>query len=581
MDSFLNRLKQLGSAFTTGQLVTLALTFVLVIGVVVGSAMWLNTPSFRLLMRDADQETMAQVVQRLKDANVPYQIDDLGGGIRVPANRVDELRLEILSQGMPGSGRPGWEILDQTRLGVTDFVEKANYRRALEGEIARTIATISEVAGARVHIAIGKDTPFGQPRPTTASVVVKLKGDRPLPGPAVSGITNLVAYSVEGLRPESVVVVDSQGRPLSQPKEDDNDPQGAANLDRQQRMEKELEGKVASLLEPVVGAGRVRVNVALRLNAGSVEQIEDVYDPNATVMRSRQTSTDTSSSGATLGPAVAAGIVPGTAGARGNTPPPNTPPPAQLPPQATVQGPGLVATGTAAAPPIQMGPSSSRNTETINQEISKVTRKTTQPAGGVARQSVAVVIDHKDQVKTENGTTTVTRVPRTAEELQQIQELVSSAVGFDMERGDKVTVQNISFQEPVADDLAEPGLFQQYAPYIDRGGQVGGFLIVVALTFLFVIRPLMSRLTAPAVFVGAGAAAAIPAPLPPLAPGQRPRTVAEMESAIAAQLDAQAQQVPQENLKLPVLTKRIAEASTKEPEYVAKVLRSWMNEQAR
>src|SRR5436190_5867006 len=119
--SFLNRLKQLGSAFTTTQLVTLGLTFVLVIGVVVGSAMWLNTPTFRLLMRDADQETLAQVVSRLKEAGVPYQIDDGGGGVRVPSNRVDELRLEILSQGMPGSGRPGWEILDQTRLGVTDL----------------------------------------------------------------------------------------------------------------------------------------------------------------------------------------------------------------------------------------------------------------------------------------------------------------------------------------------------------------------------------------------------------------------------------------------------------------------------
>ncbi len=566
--SFLDRLKQLGSAFTVTQLVTLGLTFVLVIGVVVGSAMWLNTPTFRLLMRDADQETMAQVVSRLKDAGVPYQLDDGGGGIRVPANRVDELRLEILSQGMPGSGRPGWEILDQTRLGVTDFVEKANYRRALEGEIARTVATISEVAGARVHIAIGKDSPFGQPRPTTASVIVKLKGDRPLPAASVTGITNLVAYSVEGLRPESVVVVDSQGRPLARPNDDEDDPQGAANLDRQQRMEKELEGKLASLLEPVVGAGRVRVNVALRLNAGSVEQIEDVFDPNATVMRSRQTSTETSSSGATLAAANAGAVAPGTAGARGNTPPPAQPP-------APATAPGVVATSNA-PPPVQLGPSSSRNSETINQEISKVTRKTTQPAGAVSRLSVAVVIDHKDEVKTENGASTVGRVPRTPDELKQIQEIVSSAVGFDMERGDTVTVRNISFQEPVGDDMAAPGTLEKYAPYIDRGGQVGGFLLVLMLTFLFVVRPLMGRLMAPALVMAGGADPPVPVPT-----GARPRTVAEMESAIAAQLDAAALQIPQDSLKLPVLTKRIADTATREPEHVAKVLRSWMNEQAR
>ncbi|HEY6507086.1 MAG TPA: hypothetical protein VIY56_03685, partial [Vicinamibacterales bacterium] len=120
--SFLTRLKDLTASFSASQLVTLVATFVLVIAVVTGSAMWLNTPTYRLLMSDADPQTMAQVVTKLKDAGVPYQLDEGGGGIRVPANRVDELRLEILSQGLPDSGRPGWEIMDQSRIGVTDFV---------------------------------------------------------------------------------------------------------------------------------------------------------------------------------------------------------------------------------------------------------------------------------------------------------------------------------------------------------------------------------------------------------------------------------------------------------------------------
>ena len=157
--------------------------------------MWLSTPTYRLLMSDADPATMAQVVTRLKDAGVPYQIDEGGGGIRVPASRVDELRLEILSQGLPESGRPGWEIFDQTRIGVTDFVEKANYRRALEGEIARTIASISEVASARVHIA------HRQGHAVRHAAAHHRVGHRQAEGrPAAAGIVDLGHHQPGGLQ---------------------------------------------------------------------------------------------------------------------------------------------------------------------------------------------------------------------------------------------------------------------------------------------------------------------------------------------------------------------------------------------
>jgi flagellar M-ring protein FliF len=558
--SFLNRLKDLTASFTTGQAVTLVATFVLVIAVVTGSALWLNTPTYRLLLSDADPATMAQVVTRLKDAGVPYQLDEGGGGIRVPANRVDELRLEILSDGLPDSGRPGWEIMDGNRMGVTDFVEKANYRRALEGEIARTIATISEVASARVHIAIGKDTAFGPPRPTTASVIVKLKGDRPLPSSSIAGITNLVAYSVEGLRPESVVLVDSLGRPLAKPNADGDDPQGAANLERQQRMELEMAGKVMSVLEPVVGAGRVRANVALRLNSGTSEETQELWDPAASVVRSRQTSTETSSGGTSPVAALPANVVPGTAGARANTPPP---------------APPVVPGAPGAAPLLQQGPTASRNTETLNNEISRTTKRTVQPAGSIARLSVAVVIDHKDAVKTENGTTTVSRVPRTTEELKEIEDIVSTSLGFDQTRGDTVTVKNISFQEPLAEEVVAPSMLVRYAPHIEEGARILALLVVVVLTFLFVVRPLVQRLSAPQM-----AHQVAMAPAVSMAGGQRARTVAELENEIGAQLDA-AQNLSPDHLRLPVLTKRVTESSQKEPEHVARVLRSWMNEQAR
>ena len=157
---------------------SLVVSFVLVVGVVGGSAWWLNTPSYALLFADMDEDAAGQVVTRLKSLKVPYSLDEGGRAIRVPANRVDELRLELTAQGLPSSGRVGFEIFDRTAFGATEFLEQVNYRRALEGEIARTISTIAEVGGARVHIAMGKDSLFGEPRPAKASVVLKLRDSR-------------------------------------------------------------------------------------------------------------------------------------------------------------------------------------------------------------------------------------------------------------------------------------------------------------------------------------------------------------------------------------------------------------------
>ncbi len=231
MEQLFSRLKALTSAFSAAQLATLAITFVLVVGVIAGSAWCLNKPTFALLFADMDPETAGQTVTRLKTQKIPYQLDEGGRGIRVPADRVDELRISLTSEGMPASGRVGFEIFDRTAFGATEFLEQVNYRRALEGEIARTIGTISEVGSARVHIAMGKDSLFGESRPAKASVVLKLRSQRSLQASTVSGISNLVAGSVEGLRPEAVVILDSFGRPLARPEGQQDDPLGAAQTE--------------------------------------------------------------------------------------------------------------------------------------------------------------------------------------------------------------------------------------------------------------------------------------------------------------------------------------------------------------
>ena len=542
----LARLRTLTASFSTGQLAMLGVSFVLVVGIVAGSAWWLNAPTYALLFSDMDQETAGQIVTRLKTLKVPYQLDEGGRAVRVPADRVDELRLELTSQGLPSSGRVGFEIFDRTAFGATQFLEQVNYRRALEGEIARTIATLSEVANARVHIAMGKETLFGDPRPAKASVVLKLRGQRSLSESTVSGISNLVASSVEGLRPESVVILDSYGRPLARPR-DGEDVMAAQHVERQQRIEREMAARVVALLEPVVGPDRVRVNVAVKLNPHTLEETEERWDPNA-VVRTRQTTADQSTTP----------LLGGIAGARGNT----------------VQG-----ADDAPAAQVASGPSSSRNAETTTYEVSRTTRHMIQPPGEVARLSLAVILDDDQVAKAgEDGQTTVARTPRTAEEIQKIQGLVAAAVGLEPDRGDQLTVENVSFDEPVFVEPPPAPFYERYAPQMWEGGRIAAVAVVALLGFFMFVRPIFRRAGLPP------KVAAIPevAPEAALAAANRGglRTVSELESEIDAELDALTAKYA-EDRRLPVLTRRVSAVTVNEPESVAKLLRGWINDSER
>lgn len=532
--ALLTKLRGLAGSMSGGQLISLVVSFVLVVAIIGGSALWLNNPSYTLLFADMDQETAASMVSKLKSLKVPYVLDDGGRSIRVASDRIDELRLELTAQGLPSSGRIGFEIFDRTTFGTTEFVEQVNFRRALEGEIARTIGTIAAVSSARVHIAPGKDVLFGEKRSATASVVLKLKDSRGLSPSAAGGIANLVAASVEGLRPEAVVILDSNGRPLLQPTEGDE--LGTAQMERQQRLERDMSTRVIALLEPVVGEGRVRVNVAMKLNPASRERTEEHFDPE-TVIRNKSTMVDST----TQPGVVAAGI----AGARANLPP-ATPPPA-------VQ--------TAAA-------GSSRQNEVTNYEISRTTTHTIEPPGDVARLSVAVILDDTHETSTaKDGTQTVKRVARKPEELQKLQDLVSAAVGLDDMRGDRITVQNVSFDDPLPTEPDPPGFLARYERPLQEGGRTIAVL-VIGLVGLMLLRSMWRRTsTTPSGTALARTQGAIKV-------GAAPRTVADLESEIEAQLDAQAG----DGRRLPVLTRRAAGLAQKEPANTAKLLRGWMAE---
>jgi flagellar M-ring protein FliF len=543
------------AAFTRTQLVTIVLSFAAVVGLVGGSAFWLSRPDFALLFSDMDPEAAADVVSKLEAQKVHYRIEPGGRGIRVPVSQLDRLRLEFSSRGLPSSGRIGFELFDRTAFGATEFLEHVNYRRALEGEIARTIATLSEVAAARVHIAMAKDSLFGaRQQPAKASVVLKLRSSRPLDPSTVHGIANLVAASVEGLRPDAVVIVDSQGRPLARPPGTDDEPAVGAELERQQRIERDLAARLVSMLEPVVGANRVRVTVAARLAADTEERTEETWDPATAVVRSRQHTSDVTP---------APGVLGGVAGARANLPPP-------------------AKTGTepaeAAAVAATAAGMASRSTETLNYEISRTTRHTVRPRGNVARLSVAVILDDAPvAARDASGTVTHSSRPRQPADLQKLHGLVAAAAGIDPGRGDQLTIENISFDTPVFEEVPAPGLMERYAPQVQDGARIATVLTLALLVIFFVLRPMMAGAG-----LGGGAVRALPAGTAgaqlPGAVGA-PRSVREIEGEIEAQLDAAAQARSVEHLRVPVLTKKANAIIQSEPENAVRLLRSWINEE--
>jgi len=547
-ESLVAHVSRLWTSLSGRQIATLAAAFVAVVGVVVGSAYWVGAPSYAVLYTDLDPESAAAVVARLKAANTPYQLEQGGRSVLVPDSRLDEMRLDLASQGLPASGRIGFEIFDRTSFGTTEFLEHVNYRRGLEGELARTISTISEVQSARVHIALAKDSLFaGAAEQAKASVVLRLRNQRPLAPATVAGIAGLVAASVESLRPESVVIVDTFGRPLSRTEEAADSAAGGGAIERQQRIERELSTKVVALLEPVLGAGHVRVNVSAPLTFASEEQTEERWDPES-VIRSRQTSSDTSTAAsAARGGALAGGV----AGARANAPP-------------------EASTATAAAPVAPSTAQSGRTTETVNYEISRTTTHTTSPGGRVARLSVAVLVDNV-RVPGENGAAATSR-PRETAEIERIQRLVAAAVGLDTERGDQLTVENIAFDE--APEALEPEApapwWRQVSPTVVSvlGMSVGDLLrwvmvfVLGLVALLAILRPLARTAMTP------GLVPAAPA-------GASARTVAELEHEMQARVEAEAP-ARRDPGRLPALTKRLSQQAEQKPEHVAQLVRAWI-----
>src|SRR5688572_28082672 len=410
----------------------------------VGVMLWSVGPTYSLLYANLGGEDAAQITQALDGARIPYKLEDGGGSIHVPAEHLASARLKLASQGLPEGGGGVNAMTKDPGFGVSAFMENARYQHALETELARTIASLQNVQGARVHLAIARQSAFvSDRRPGSASVVAETKSGRRLDDEQVQAIANLVASSIPEMQATHVTIVDQAGRLLSAPNGDSDLAMRDKMFEFAHRLEEGYAQRIQEMLTPLVGPGRVRAQVVAQVDMATTESTREQFNPQSQVVRSESTSEEAAKNGG--------GNTGGVPGALTNQPPQ---PGVALPPGATpataqsgANPPGAGAAAAGATPNNSgttqvTGPDSTSRQSTRNYEIDRTMAYTRQPAGRVTRLSVAVLIDN---LRTTADDGTVKETPLPPEQLERLTALVRDAVGFDAARGDSVNVLNSSF----------------------------------------------------------------------------------------------------------------------------------------
>lgn len=442
---------------------------VLVGGGVLTALLWTtfstNRPDMATLFSQLNPSDAGAIVEELKSSKVPYRVADGGTRILVPSGVVHETRLRLATRGLPQGGGVGFEVFDRTTLGTTDFVQRLNYQRALQGELSRTLGQIKEVTAARVHLALPQPSVFTeQEKPATASVVLNLRPGARLTPEQVRGIVHLVSSSVEGLNPDRVTVIDTSGKLIVRPAESGPSQTSSRQFEMQEGVEAEMERRVRTMLEEILGPNKATVRVAAQMDFTSVERTEERFDPRG-VIKSEQRTTETQNSSTTTPAAVA--------GAASNVP-----------------------SETATQPTLgQSTAKTTKEAETVQYDVSKVFERKVFSPWQLKRVSVAVMVDGSSKaVKDVKGGERKEYVPRKPEEIEKIKMVVKNAVGFNASRGDEVEVVEFPFdtsameKERVLMEEAERKDFW-YSLATQAGTVIG-----VVLVLLFVLRPLIRAL---------------------------------------------------------------------------------------
>ncbi len=467
--------------------------------------LWSRGPTYSLLYANLGAEDQAQITQALDAAQIPYRMAPGSSTIEVPSERLNDARLKLAGQGLPQGGG-GFAMMDKDPgFGVSQFMENARYQHALEAELARTIAALRPVEGARVHLAVPRQTAFVRDRKgASASVFLQLKQGRRLEQEQIQAIVNLVASSIPDLDANQVTVVDQQGRLLSSPEGHDQFAIREQQYDMIHRLEDDYAQRIEALLAPLVGPGRVRAQVVAQMDMTTSEEAHEQYRPDSQIVRSEQTSEQISKDG---------NGVQGVPGALTNQPPAAgvaQPPASATAPQAKPNNPAAPAPapGAAAAAAATTSPvagsagatstdSSSRST-TRNYEIDRTLNYTRQPAGRLRRLTVAVLIDN---VRTVGKDGKLTETPLSTEQLERVNQLVKDAVGFEESRGDNVNVVNASFTQETPAANATGGELEKAkiweSPFARDLAKIVAGLVVLLVLVLSVLKPLVKTLLEP------------------------------------------------------------------------------------
>jgi len=421
--------------------------------------------TYQPLMSNLSPEDAAGIIRTLREKRIPFKVDDTGRNISIPAESVYDLRLELSTMGLPQSGVVGYEVFDKQSLGTTSFVQKVNQKRALEGELMRTINQIKGVRRSRIHLAIPQKSTFVEDqKKTTASVVLDLEPGTQLSEKQVFGIGNLVARGVEGMDVADVVIVDSMGKTLSRNASDALSQATASQLDFKQKIEGDLERRIEEMLSRVVGEGRVVARVSADLDFSQVSETQTIYDAEGSAVRSVQRD-NKSMEGSRPGPG-------GVPGAQSNQP--------------GVQG------GNGS----QVRSDTKSASEVTNYEVPQTIRKTARSVGQVNRLSVAVVVDgHLVRAKNEEGEVTSKVEPWSADKLKEFETVIATAAGIDRTRGDTIEIRNMEFSQVDFEDAQRTVAEAERQSYFKNMLTYGLVGLMILMFFLLVVRPFIRWIT--------------------------------------------------------------------------------------
>ena len=555
-----NQFKMLYDNFTIGQKVSIVIMMFL-LAVVFGTLIfWAGRPEFQVLYTKLSPEDAQTVVAEI-EGKVKYELRDNGTTVLVPSESLYKLRLELASKGLPKGGVVGFEIFDKTAFGLTDFTQRVNYKRAIEGELTRTIMQLDSVHSAKAMIAVPQKRLFDEDKKhTTASVVLGLRTPGALSKSQVQGIVFLVSSSVENLKPGNITVIDTKGNILFKGSADSETEMASTQYEFKKNYETNLEDKIISMVEKVVGVDKAVAMITADFDFDVVKKTEETFDPDRVVVLSEQRTTETSEN---VNPAPS-----GVPGVGSNIP--------------TTEAVGGEKEATSTA---------KKTSETINYEVSKVVKSTKETVGNLLSLSISLIVDGIYKEVAEEGGEEGAKAekkfeysPRSDEELDKISALVKSAVGFNEERGDQIEIESMQFQKAEIETPALSIFKEEGKDIWSRIGKYAASGVIALLVILFVIRPMTKWISQVPKVVMTEGEMMRPAGATRAAPRRTGRTAEDIEREMEMEMkDLEAEiagesKMPEGVKRKQAIKHRLSRLADKDADSVAQLVKTWIHE---